>query len=93
MGRTDGRAYLIIVAMVRNDVNGLNDVGMLESRTNTKLRSDLFLIFALRFAGTLWAEFLDSKDTATIFAASFDEADCSTGTAPKDAAPLSIFFG
>jgi len=66
---------------------------MLESRTNAKLCSDLFLIFTLRFAGTFWAKFFDSIDTTTIFTASFDEADCPASTTSKNRTPLSVLFG
>jgi len=66
---------------------------MFESGTNAKLCSDLLLIFTLRFAGTFWAKFFDSIDTTTIFTASFDEADCPTGTTSKDRTPLSVLFG
>jgi len=66
---------------------------MFEGRTNTKLCSDLFLIFTLRFTGALGAKFFDSIDTSPIFTASFDEADCPTGTTSKDRTQLSVLFG
>jgi hypothetical protein len=33
------------VAVVRDDIKGVDDIWMLESRTNTELGGDLFLIF------------------------------------------------
>ena len=67
--------------MVGDDVDCFDDVGMLESGADTKLRGDLFLVFLLGFTVSLWPELLDSIDDATTLVAGLDETDgaaCST---------------
>lgn len=88
-----GRAYLIIVAMVGHDVNGLDDVGMLQGRTNAKLGSNLFLVFTLGFAGALWPELLDGIDTSTILVAGLDKANGAASTASEDTTPFTVLLG
>lgn len=66
------------MAAVADDVEGFNDVGMLESGTNTKLGSDLLLVFLLTLTGSFGSELFDSKDVAIVF--SFDQPDGTTST-------------
>jgi hypothetical protein len=79
--------------MVGHDVYGLNDVGMLQGRTNAELGSDLFLIFTLGFARALGSELLDSKYTTTILAAGLDETNGSASTTAENATPFTILLG
>lgn len=83
---------LIIVAMVRNDINGLDDIGMFQGGSDAEFGGDLLLILALGFARTLWPELFNSENTSTILVAGLDEAYSSTSTASENTAPFAILF-
>lgn len=77
--------------MVKNNIDSLNDVGMLESGPDTELCCDFFLILFFCLACALWTELLDGVDMATILA--LDKTDGAASATSKDSAPLSVLFG
>lgn len=79
------------MATVADDVDGLNDVRVLESGTDTKLSSDLLLVLLFRLAGSFGPELFDGEDVATVF--SLDQPDGTTGTRSKDSTPFTILLG
>ena len=78
--------------MIANDINGLDDIGVFESRTDTKLRGNLLLVFLLRLTGAFRPEFLDSKDVTTVLVAGLDKAHRATCARPEYATPFAILF-
>jgi hypothetical protein len=80
------------MAMVRHNVDGGNDISMLEGGADAKLGGDLFLVLLLALAGAFGAELLYSKGRATGLCAAFYEANSAAGTAAKHTAPLAILF-
>ena len=65
---------------VRDDIDGFYDVGMLQGRTDAELGGDLLLVFLFALACPLGAEFLDSKDGASVLRAGLYQTDGATGT-------------
>jgi len=70
---------LIIVAMVVNDVDGFDDVCMLESRPYAELSGDLFLVLFFGLSGAFRTKLLDGVDMATVL--SLYETNSAPGTA------------
>jgi hypothetical protein len=60
------RANLIIVAMVRDDIDCFYDVGVLEGGADTEFSGDLFLVLLFAFAWAAWTKFLYGINVATI---------------------------
>jgi hypothetical protein len=91
MGREKkGETDLIIAAMVIDDVDGLDDVGVLESGTHAEFCGDFFLVLLLALACALGPELLDSVDGTAVLA--LDETDGAASAAAEDAAPFSVLF-
>lgn len=84
---------LIIVAMVRYNIDGLDDIGVFQGGTNAELCGDLLLIFSFCLTGTFRAEFLDSEDTSAVLGTSLDQANGPTSTATKNTTPFTILLG
>ena len=55
------------MAAVADDVNGFDDVGMLEGGTDTKLGSNLLLVLLLGLSGAFGPKLFDSEDVAVLF--------------------------
>jgi len=83
---------LIVMTMITNDIDGLNDIGVFESRTDTKLCGDLLLVFLLGLTIPFRPEFLDSKDVTTVLVAGLDKAHCTTCARSEYATPFAILF-
>lgn len=54
----------VVVAVVRDDVDGRDDIRVVKGRTNAELGSDLLLVLLLALTGALGPELLDGKDRA-----------------------------
>ena len=78
------------MATVTDDVDGFDDVGMLESGTDTKFCGDLLLVLLFSLAGSFGPKLFDGKDVTVLF--SLDQPDSATGTRSKDSAPLAILL-
>ena len=78
--------------MIANDIDGLDDIGVFESRTDTKLRGNFLLVFLLGLTIAFWPEFLDGKYVAAVLIASLDEAHRTACTRAEDATPFAILF-
>jgi hypothetical protein len=76
--------------MVVDNIDGFDDVGMLESRAYTELCGDLFLVLLLGLAGAFCTELLDSVDMTAIL--SLYETNDTTCPAAENPAPLSILL-
>jgi len=85
----DGK-YLIVMATVADDVNGFDDVRMLESGTDTKLGGDLFLVLLFGLTGSFGSKLFDGKDVAVVF--SLDQPDSTASTRSKDSTPFAILL-
>lgn len=57
------------MAVIANDVNSFDDIGVFQGRADAKLGSDLFLILFFCLSTTLGSELLDGEDIASILAA------------------------
>ena len=66
------------MATVADDVDGFNDVGMLESGTDTKLGGDLLLVLLFCLAGSFGPKLFNGEDIAIVF--SLDQPDSTTCT-------------
>ena len=81
------------MAMVTNDVDRLDDIGVLECRTDAKFCGDFLLVLLLRLARALGPELLYGKYMATVFVAGLDQAYGTASTGSQNATPLAVFFG
>jgi len=78
------------MAAVADDVDGFDDVGVPESRTDTKLGSDLLLVLLLALARSFGPKLLDGEDVTILF--SLYKADGAARTRSKDTAPFAILL-
>ena len=85
--------HLVIVAMVTNDVDRFDDVGMFECRADAKLCGDFLLVLLLGLTSALWPKLLYGENITTVFVAGLDQADSATSTGAQDTTPLAILFG
>ena len=85
-------AHLVEMAVVGNDVYGLYDVRMLQRRPDAELGGHFLLILLLSFTDALWPEFLDGKNTTSVFAACLYQTNGPAGTTAKNSAPLSVLL-
>jgi len=79
------------MATVADDVDGFDDVRMLESGTDTKLGSNLLLVLLLGLTRTFGSELFDGEDVAILF--SLDQPDSTARTRTKDSAPFAVLLG
>lgn len=79
------------MAMVKDDINGLDDVWVLEGGADTKFSGDLFLVLLLALSWPLGPELLHGVDGTVVLA--LDETDGAACAAAQDAAPLAVLFG
>ena len=79
--------------VVGHDVDGLDDVRVLEGGADAKLGGDLLLVLPLRLAGALGAELLDGEDVAAVLGARLDEAHGAAGAGAQHPTPLAVLFG
>lgn len=84
--------YLIEVTVVAYDLNGFDDVGVLERRAHAKFRSDFLVVFTFRLALFSLSELLYSVNHAAVLCLALDEPDSATGTRSKDFAPFPILL-
>jgi hypothetical protein len=91
--REKGRTNLVVVAMIRHYVNGLDDVAVLEGGADAELCGDLLLVFLLGFARPLGSELFDGENGTAVLAGSLDEADGAACARAENATPLAILFG
>jgi hypothetical protein len=80
------------MAVIRNDIDGLDDIGVFESRTDAKLCGNLLLVFLLGFTVAFRSEFLDSKDVTAVLVAGLDEAHRTPCARAEDATPFAILL-
>jgi hypothetical protein len=85
--------YFVVVAMVANNVDRFDNIGVFECRTYAKFRGDFLLVLFLRFARALGPKFLYGKYMTTVFVAGLYEAYCTTCTGAQNATPFSILLG
>lgn len=85
--------HLVIVAMVTNDVDRLDNVGVFECRADAKFCGDFLLVLLLGLTGALGPKLLYGKYVTTVFVAGLDQADGTTSTGAQDTTPLAILFG
>jgi hypothetical protein len=91
--KIEGLTHLVIVAVVTNDVDRFDNVGMFECGADTKLCGDFLLVLLLGLTGALGPELLYGKYMTAVFVAGLDQAHGTTSTGAQDTAPLAIFFG
>jgi hypothetical protein len=80
------------MAMIANDVDRFDDIGMLEGGSDAKFCGDFLLVLPLRLTGALGPKLLYGKDVAAVFVAGFDETYCTASTGTQNATPLAIFL-
>jgi hypothetical protein len=86
-------SYLVVMAMITNDVNGLDHVHVLQACANTKLGSYLLLVLPRCLASPTGAEFFYCIHCTTSFFAPADKTDSAARTRTQDTTPFSILFG
>jgi hypothetical protein len=82
---------LIIVAMVKDDIDGLYDVGVFEGGTDTEFGGDFLLVLLFGLACALRTKLLDGIDVAAVLA--LDKTNGAACATAEDAAPLAVLFG
>lgn len=85
--------HLVIVAVVRDNVDSVYNVCVFESAADAKLCGDLFLVLLFGLALPAGPKLLYGIDGAAILCAGLYEADGSAGPRAKDLAPLAVLFG
>lgn len=79
--------------MIRDNIDGLNYVGMFQGGPDTEFGGYFLLVLSFRLARAFWPEFLDSENSSTILTASLDQTNGSTCTTSKDTTPFAILLG
>ena len=80
------------MTVIANDIDGFDDVGVLEGGTDAELCGDLLLVLLLCFTVAFRTKLLDGEDGATVFAAGLDETNGSTCARAEHAAPLAVLL-
>jgi hypothetical protein len=78
--------------MVTNNVDGFDNIGVFECRTNAKFCSDFLLVLLLRLARAFGSKLLYGKYVATVFVAGLNKAYCTTCTGAQNATPFSVLL-
>lgn len=84
---------LVVKTTVCDNVDGLDDIGMFESRAEAEFCCDLFLVLFLCLSGPFRAKLFDGIDDVSGLVTGLDESDRATSAAAEDAAELSVFLG
>lgn len=80
------------MAVIADDVDGLDDVDMFQASTDTKLCTNFFLVVSLRFAGATWSKLLDGIDCTAFLCTCTNESDSTSCARAKYAIPLAVLF-
>lgn len=78
------------MATVTDDVDGFDDIRVLECRANTKFGGNLLLVLLFCLARSFGSEFLNSEDTTAVL--SLDKPDGTASARTQDSAPFAILF-
>lgn len=78
------------MAVVKHDVNGVDNIGVFESRTHAELCGNLFLVLLFTFARAFGTELFHGENGAVIL--SLDETHGAPCAAAENAPPLAILF-
>lgn len=78
------------MAVVKHDVNGVDNIGVFESGAHAEFSCNLFLVLFLAFARAFGTELFHGENGAVVLA--LDETHRATCTAAEDAPPLAILF-
>lgn len=78
------------MSVVKHDVNGVDNIGVFESRAHAELSCDLFLVLLFTFTGAFGTELFHGENGAVVL--SLDETHGAPCAAAKDAPPLAILF-
>jgi hypothetical protein len=81
------------VAVIRDDINGFDDIWVFQGRTNAKLCSDFLLVLLLRLTSAPGPKLFDSKYMTTVLVVGFDEAHRTACTGAQNATPFTILLG
>jgi hypothetical protein len=85
-----GQTNLVVVAMVKHDVNSVDNISMFEGRAHAEFGCNLFLVLLLTFTRAFRAELFHGENGAVVL--SLDETHCAPCAAAKDAPPFAILF-
>lgn len=80
------------MTMIADDVDGFDDIDVLQAGADAELGTHLFLVLAFGFACATRTELLHSIYCASRLCTATDETDSSTCTGTKYTAPLAILF-
>ena len=81
------------MSIFTHDIDGLDDIWVLQGAPDAKFGGDLLLILLLRLSCSFWTEFLHGEDRATILAGGLNQTNCSACARSKDSTPFSVLFG
>lgn len=80
------------MTMITHDIEGLDDIRVLEGRAHTKLSSHLFVVLLLRFARAAWTELFDCVDDAAVFGLALDKPDSASGSRAECSTEFTVLF-
>lgn len=86
-------AHLVVMAMIADDVDGLDDIDVLETGANAKLGTDLFLVLTFSFAGATRTELLYSIYCASRLGTASDKTNSAACARAKNTTPFAVLLG
>ena len=80
------------MTMVAHNIEGLDDIAVLERRAHAKLSSNLFMVLLLRFTRTAWTELFDGIDGTAVLGLALDEPDRASGSRAERSTEFTVLF-
>jgi len=80
------------MAMVADNLNRLDNVGMLQGGADAEFGGDLFMVFAFGFSRFPLAELFDGVDGSPVFGLALDQSNGAASSRSQDFAPFAVFF-
>lgn len=84
--------HLVVMAVVRHDIDRLDDVDVLQRPPNAKLRGNLLLVLPLGLTSPPWPELFDCVNGASVLRRRLDEAYSSASATAKRPPPFAVLF-
>ena len=94
MSPKDSRGtYFVKMAMIIDNVHGLNNVDVPQGDSNAEFSGHLALVLLLRLSLSTRPELFDSVGRAALLLGRLDQPDRPASTTSKDLAPFAILLG
>lgn len=90
---SEEETYLIVVAVIADDVDGLDNIDVLQAGPDTELCAYFLFVFAFCFPGAARTELLDRIYGAPGLGTAAYEANSAPCAGAKDTTPFAVLFG